>query len=86
MIAGIRALLFYLGYCIATLVWGSVSVLVGWALPFRMRFGFIIGFWTRLVLGWLRFTCGIRAEVLRPVRSGRLCIPPVLTSQVERAS
>ncbi len=63
MIASIRALLFYLGYCIATLVWGSVSVLVAWALPFRLRFGFIIGFWTRLVLGWLRFTCGIRAEV-----------------------
>lgn len=63
MTAGVRALLFYLGYCLATLIWGSVSVLVAWALPTRMRFGFIIGFWTRLVLGWLWLTCGIRAEV-----------------------
>ena len=64
MIPGVRALLFYLGYSVATIVWGSFSILVAWALPYRIRFTFIIGFWTRLVLGWLRLTCGIRAEVL----------------------
>jgi 1-acyl-sn-glycerol-3-phosphate acyltransferase len=63
MIGGIRALLFYVGYCLVTLVWGTISLLVAWALPHRLRFAFIIGFWTRVVLLWLRITCGIRAEV-----------------------
>jgi 1-acyl-sn-glycerol-3-phosphate acyltransferase len=59
----LRSVLFYLGYSLVTLVWGTLSVLVGWALPSRPRFMFIIGVWTRVCLWWLKVTCGIRVEV-----------------------
>jgi 1-acyl-sn-glycerol-3-phosphate acyltransferase len=59
----LRALLFYAGYAALTILWGSLSVLVAWAIPYRTRFRFVIGVWTRLVLGWLRICCGIRHEI-----------------------
>lgn len=59
----LRSVLFYLGYSVATIIWGSLSVLVGWLLPYRLRFQFIIGAWTRVCLFWLRVTCGIRHEI-----------------------
>ena len=59
----IRSALFYLGYSLITLVWASVSVLVGWMLPHRLRFQFIVGAWTRMCLWWLKITCGIRHSI-----------------------
>jgi 1-acyl-sn-glycerol-3-phosphate acyltransferase len=75
MLLNIRAALFYLGYAAITVVWGSLGALVGWALPYRARFLFIVGCWTRFCLGWLRMTCGIRHEVqgLEHLR-GKPCI------------
>jgi len=67
----VRAAIFYLGYSIATIVWGGLSVLVAWVLPFRTRFAFIIGCWTRFSLWWLKLTCGIECRV-----HGRERIPP----------
>lgn len=58
-----RSLLFYVGYVGVTVVWATLSVAVAWAMPLAMRYHFIIGCWTRMVLWWLRLTCGIRAEV-----------------------
>jgi 1-acyl-sn-glycerol-3-phosphate acyltransferase len=63
MIATLRALSFYVGYMVLTIIWGSLSVLVAWLLPYRVRFAFIIGFWTRAALWWLGVTCGIRGVV-----------------------
>ncbi len=60
----LRSILFYLGYSLATLVWGTLSVLIGWVLPSRARFQFIIGAWTRICLWWLKVTCGIRHEII----------------------
>ena len=60
----LRSVLFYFGYCLVTLIWGTLSVLVGWILPFRTRFQFIIGAWTRMCLWWLKVTCGIRHEIV----------------------
>jgi len=68
----LRSLLFYLGYSLATVIWGSLSVLVGWLLPYRLRFQCIIGAWTRICLWWLRVTCGIRHEI-----EGREHIPDI---------
>jgi len=67
----LRALLFYVGYAALTIVWGSLSVLVAWTIPFRARFHFVIGVWTRLVLGWLRVTCGVDHVI-----EGREHLPP----------
>lgn len=63
LIATLRAALFYTGYAVFTIVWGTISVLICWALPFRARFVFIIGVWTRVTLFWLRVCCGVRHRV-----------------------
>jgi len=58
-----RACLFYAGYILFTICWGTLSLLAGWAMPPQQRFEFIIGVWSRNVLRWLNVTCGVRAEV-----------------------
>lgn len=69
-IANVRALFFYFGYIGVTILWGSLSVLVAWIFPYRFRFHFVIGSWTRMVLFWLSVCCGVRVQV-----SGRENIP-----------
>lgn len=59
----IRALLFFLGYITLIVVWASVSLLVGWCLPYKMRFRFVIVVWSRAVLFWLRCVCGVHIRV-----------------------
>lgn len=59
----LRSASFYLGYILATIIWGGLSVLIAWILPFRARFTFIIGNWTRFSLWWLKVCCGIRYRI-----------------------
>jgi 1-acyl-sn-glycerol-3-phosphate acyltransferase len=56
----LRAVAFYAGYTLATIVWGTLGALFGWLAPYRLRFRLIIGCWTWFCLAWLRVTCGIR--------------------------
>lgn len=63
MLSRLRAILFYLGYAAATVIWGSIGTAFGWLIPYRTRFQFVIGLWTRFCLWWLRLTCGIRHRV-----------------------
>lgn len=63
LLSAARAALFYLGYIVATIVWGSLSVAIAWSLPPKARFLFVIGAWTRFVLWWLAVTCSIRVDV-----------------------
>ncbi|MDH3643706.1 MAG: 1-acyl-sn-glycerol-3-phosphate acyltransferase [Gammaproteobacteria bacterium] len=58
-----RSLLFYAGYGSFTISWGALSVIVAWLLPYRARFRFIAGAWTRVALWWLRITCRVDCEV-----------------------
>lgn len=62
-VMSMRTLAFLAGYVILTVIWGSLGVLFGWLLPFRARFIFIIVIWTRMVMVWLRLTCGVRIVV-----------------------
>jgi len=62
-VIGLRSACFYLGYAVLTIVWGSLSVIIGWVLPYRLRFEFIIGIWTRMCLLWLKWTCGIDHQI-----------------------
>jgi len=64
MIATLRALAFYVGYAVITVFWGALSMLVAWLLPYRARFAFIVGCWTRASLWWLKITCGVRWDIL----------------------
>jgi 1-acyl-sn-glycerol-3-phosphate acyltransferase len=59
----LRSTAFYIGYALATILWGTVGTLIGPLLPFERRFGFIIGRWTGFCLWWLRVTCGIRHRI-----------------------
>ena len=59
----VRALLFYVGYTVATVVWGTLGTVFGWLFPYRLRFRLIIGCWTGFCLRWLRWTCGIGYRV-----------------------
>ena len=59
----IRSTVFYVGYVSVTIVWGTLSVLIAWAMPLGRRYDFIIGIWTRMVLKWLQVVCGIRVRV-----------------------
>jgi 1-acyl-sn-glycerol-3-phosphate acyltransferase len=63
LIAALRGALFYAGYVLVTVIWGSLSVLVAWAFPYRLRFLFVIGCWTRMVLAWLRWCCNITVRI-----------------------
>ena len=60
----LRSAIFYLGYVLWTVFWATLSVLIGWAMPLRRRYDFIIGVWTRAALWWLKATCGIRVRAL----------------------
>lgn len=60
----LRAALFYTGYTVATIVWGTLGVLFGWLLPYRLRFKAIVGCWTWFCLAWVRITCGIRHRII----------------------
>ena len=61
---GIRSVVFYVGLVLLTFVWATLSLLLGWAMPYRARFNFVITWWSRMVLGWLRWTCNVRHEVI----------------------
>lgn len=63
LLRALRSVLFLAGYGLVTVLWGTLGVLFGWLLPYRQRFLFIVVTWTRLVLTWLRWTCGIRCEI-----------------------
>jgi 1-acyl-sn-glycerol-3-phosphate acyltransferase len=63
-VLSVRAALFYLGYALATIVWGTVGTVLGPLLPYRTRFAFVIGAWTAFCLFWLRVTCGIRHRIV----------------------
>ena len=58
-----RSALFYAGYIVVTVLWGTLSLLVGRFLNYRARFDFIVRRWTGFVLWWLELTCGIKVRV-----------------------
>jgi 1-acyl-sn-glycerol-3-phosphate acyltransferase len=59
----LRSCCFYVGYASATILWGGLSTLLGWLLPYRLRFRVVIGAWTAFCLAWLRLTCRISCRV-----------------------
>ena len=59
MTGAVRAFFFYFIYVVTVAIWGTVVLLVGWALPYRARFAFGVGVWSGFAILWLRLTCGI---------------------------
>ncbi len=59
----LRSFGFLLGYGLITVVWGTLGLLFGWLMPYKQRFEFIVVAWTRLIMAWLRLTCGITIKI-----------------------
>lgn len=59
---GLRSALFYLGYILLTTWFSLTGVLFCSWLPYRIRTPYLAQ-WNRLVLWWLRLTCGVRFVV-----------------------
>lgn len=57
----LRSLLFTIGLSFATVCWGTV-VLLCFPLPFERRYR-VAQQWSRFVIWWLRYTCGIDYQV-----------------------
>ena len=63
MFGSFRAFVFYFVYVLTVGIWGAVVLLVGWALPYRARFAFGVGVWSRFAILWLRLTCGVSGRI-----------------------
>ena len=59
----IRSALFYAGYVLFTVFWGTLSLLCAGFMNYRTRFDFIVRRWTGFVLWWLKLTCGIDTKI-----------------------
>jgi len=69
LFAAVRGLLFTLLFIPTIMIWGVLMLLVS-PLPYRMRWN-VLNIWVRLMVIWLRITCGIRHAV-----SGLEHLPP----------
>ena len=63
LVSAFRAIVFYIVYVLTVGLWGAVVLVVGWALPYRVRFAFGVGVWSRFALLWLRLTCGVSGRL-----------------------
>ena len=59
----IRSALFYTGYVVVTVLWGTLSLLGAAFMSYETRFDFIVRRWTGFVIWWLKVTCGIDTKV-----------------------
>ena len=59
----VRTMLFRLGFGLFTLVYGTISVVVAFPLPFKYRIA-VIRQWVRGILFWLRLTCGVSYRIV----------------------
>ena len=65
----IRALIFYFGYSIFTILQGSLGLIVAICLPPKLRNDYI-ALWCRTVLWWLKITCGVRHTIEGEIPKG----------------
>lgn len=58
----LRSCLFYLGYALSLLLFTPFCLTLGWFMPIRSRYRFIV-LWNRFTIWWLGFCCGVRYHV-----------------------
>ncbi|MBL4585239.1 MAG: 1-acyl-sn-glycerol-3-phosphate acyltransferase [Pseudomonadales bacterium] len=69
MLSNIRAVIFYFGYSIFTILQGSLGLLIAVCLPPKLRNDYI-ALWCRTVLWWLKVTCGVTHTVEGDIPKG----------------
>jgi 1-acyl-sn-glycerol-3-phosphate acyltransferase len=62
MINKIRSMSFNLGYAFLTFIISTLIIGLFWLLPPRRRY-YLYALWCRLVIRWLRFTCGVSYRI-----------------------
>jgi 1-acyl-sn-glycerol-3-phosphate acyltransferase len=63
LILGLRALLFYLGYTLSIGWFSTTGILLFSFLPYNIRCQYIL-LWNRFIIVWLKWTCGVRYQVI----------------------
>ncbi len=79
----LRSLIFFLGYFVLTVSYGTVSLLT-WLLPPLVRHK-IVSSWTTVVIVWLRIACGVRYEVIGREHIAAAKSPTVILSKHQSA-
>ena len=69
----LRALIFYFGYSIFTILQGSLGLIVALCLPPKLRNDYI-ALWCRTVLWWLKVTCGVSHTIEGTVPKGAFVV------------
>lgn len=62
MLAFIRSVIFYCGYVPVTILMSTFFITLFPLLPDRSRYG-VCANWCRVILGWLRISCGVRYQL-----------------------
>lgn len=63
MLLFFRSVLFAVGYGVATIVYGTMGVLLALILPAKWGHSLLIS-WCKVVIVWLRITCGVRYRII----------------------
>ncbi len=79
----IRSCIFGIGYFLLTVSYGTVSLLT-WLLPPLVRHK-VVTSWTTVVIYWLRFSCGVRYQVLGKENIDNVKTPCVVLSKHQSA-
>lgn len=58
----LRSLVFYFIYGTSLALWATVSILVGWLLPLKKRYPFVVQ-WNRFAVWWVGVCCGVKYEM-----------------------
>ena len=73
MWSNIRALVFYSGYAILTILQGSFGLIIAFFLPPKLRNDYI-ALWCRSVLWWLKITCGVSYTIEGNIPRGNFVV------------
>ncbi len=63
ILLALRTVLFYLGYWLSIIWFGTTGILFFSFLPYSIRGRYIVN-WNRFVIFWLRITCGLKVNVI----------------------
>jgi len=75
----IRSIIFILGYFTATVLYGTLSLLL-FPLPVRIRHKIIIT-WTTVIIYMLRFVCGVKFEIIGKENLSKVSGPMVVLAK-----
>jgi len=62
LLPGLRSVLFYIGYALSLFLYSSLCIFIGWLLPLKQRYRFIVG-WNRFAIWWLGVSCGVHYRI-----------------------